>query len=248
MMDITIPFIHLEKIIETQVVDKNLLNQHLNIDDPEVIEFKKNEKPKIKITLHRLEPEGPVRESEVVSFPINNDSRVDMVIHSTEGRPLQYHLTPIKTGFLWDLSKFKKVDLLRCGRFKNNDFLPMITENPLEMDLGVSREHSLIGFYNSKIYYIDYGTSTRYSKEKEKESSNSSTHPSLTHFGSKNGSWLYQNNTITDCIKNMCVPWDITSSIGIGTFFYNVAFPDQRYKLFHQFTFTYEILENPAEE
>ncbi|MBN2145472.1 MAG: hypothetical protein JW774_12720 [Candidatus Aureabacteria bacterium] len=238
-MDITLPFIHLEKIIETQVVDRKLLNEHLNVDDPEIILFKKKEPPRVKVTFSRMEPKEPSDEVEVVSFPVNNDSRVEMVINSKSGKPLQYHLTPIKSCFLWDLHQFKKVDLLRCGRFKHNDFLPLIRENPLEMDLGVSREHSLIGFYNSKIYYIDYGTSTRYAKSQEVSNP---AQTNLTHFGSKNGSWLYQDYIITDCIKNMCVLWEIPTVVGIGTFFYNVSINDKKLKLFHHFSFSYEML------
>lgn len=241
VMDITIPYIHAKEILNTAVIDKDMLNKYMDIDDPEIIYYKQKVSPKIKITFSRLEPDNSIKDSEMVSFPINEDSRVDLVISSSGGNPQKFHITPIKTVYLWDLSLFKKVDILRCGRFKKNDFLPIIKETPLEMDLGVSREHSLICYFDSKVYYVDYGTSTKFleSDEMPKLESN------ISHFGSKNGSWHYKDYKISDCIKNRCLQWDIDSVVGIGTFFYNIiisAKPDQKLKLFHQFSFKYDLV------
>lgn len=235
-MDITIPYSHIQEILKTKVVDKDELSRHMSIDEPEVCAFKECNPPKLRVTLSRLEPDNSIPDSEIVSFPVNEDSRIDMVISSKSGKPQRYHLRPIKVAYLWDLSRFGKVDVLRCGRFKRNDFLPVIKEDPLEMDLGVSREHSLICFFDSKVYYIDYGTSTKYLESQEKPLISTP----VSHFGSKNGSWVYHEYSIVDCVKNRCVEWNVHSLIGIGTFFYNVIYQEMPLKLFHQFSFKYE--------
>lgn len=244
-LDITMPFVHLEKILDSHVINKDAIHEHIDINNTEILDFKQKNNPKIKVTFSRLESEEDAGDSsDIVSFPINDDDRVDMVINSKQGKPLKYHLNPIKVSYLWDISSFKKVDLLRCGRFKQNDFQPVTKEIPvLEMDLGVSREHSLIGYFNSKMYYIDYGTSIKITQESPPQNED----PKVTHFGSKNGSWVYREFHIADCIKNRCVEWNIHSVIGIGTFFYNVLHSNARQgetavKLLNQFSFEYETL------
>lgn len=242
-VDITIPYIHIEKMLGAHGVDKNFINQHLNINDPEVTLFKEKNKPKVKVNFYRLDPEMPTDEIEdIVSVPVDEDSRIDMVINTQNNQPRSFKLKQIHSAYLWDLSSFEKVDLLRSGRFKKNDFIPIIQENPLKMDLGVSREHSLICYYNSQMFYIDYGTSIKFDPE-ELENAKNGNGKTISHFGSKNGSWIYQNYNIQDCIKNSCVKWSSDYYIGIGTFFYKVKLNEQNLKLYHQFSFNYEILE-----
>lgn len=237
-MDVTFPYLHLKDILNNKYIDKETINQHIKINDPEIILFKEQTPPKIKITLFCLEPLHPSSESsDILSFPVNADSRIDMVIGSKSGKPQQFILRSIKSCFLWDLSKFNKVDIVRSGRFKQNDFHPVICEEPIEMDLGVSREHSLICYFDQKVFYVDYGTSTKHLANQKALPDKSS------HFGSKNGSWVYREYSIVDCIKNRSYEWNIHSTIGIGTFFYNVMLNDINLKLFHQFSFNYEYLK-----
>ncbi|EKD26769.1 MAG: hypothetical protein ACD_79C01022G0002 [uncultured bacterium] len=236
--DITLPNIHIENILKTKNVDKEEIKAHLTTNDPEIRLYKETNKPAIKVTFYRLDVENPdVENAELLSFPINSDSRIDMLIHTKSDKLINYGLIPVKSCYLWDLSKFSKVDILRCGRFKKNDFHPITKEEPLEMDLGVSREHSLICYYNSQMYYIDYGTSS-----KIEDMENKSNKDSINHYGSKNGSWIYSDFLINECIKNACVEWKSNDIIGIGTFIYNLIIRNNKLKLFHQFSFEYEIL------
>lgn len=234
--DVTIPHFHMEKILKSKIVNNELVSQHLNVYEPEISLYKETTPPKIKIIFYRLESKNISTDSDKVAFPINDNSCIEMVIQRENNTPQNFKLIPIKTAYLWDLSKFDKVDVLKCGRFKRNDFLPIINEEPIEMDLGVSREHSIIGLFKNKLYYIDLGTSKKYITDNDIIGQEVND----THFGSKNGSWLYKNFQIEKCIKNECTEWENNDIIGIGTFFYNVSYKENKLKLFHQFSFQYE--------
>lgn len=245
-LDITLPSIHMEEILKTQNIDKEKIKELFNVEDTEIFDYKRSVPPKYRINFYRLEQTGNElnssdnknNDSDLVSFPVNEDSRIDLVINKDKEKIISYNLFKVKSSLLWDLKELKKVDILSCGRFKTNDFLPVICDIPLNMDLGVSREHALICCYESKLFYIDYGTSQKHKGKPHLDPD----HPTQTHFGSKNGSWLYKSGSIVECIKNKCVEWEAGSDIGIGTFFYNILIYDKHLKLFHQFSFDFEIL------
>jgi hypothetical protein len=241
-LDITIPNLYIRQILKSRSIDRERLSSHFQVNDPEIRLFKETTAPGVRVNFFRLEPtDAALRDSELLSVPVNEDSRIDLVIPSRTGKPRDFAMVPVKSCPLWDLSRFDKVDLLRCGRFKKNDFHPIIRENPIEMDLGVSREHSLICLYDSQMHYIDYGTSVSHLDEKSARSGEE-----RSHFGSKNGSWMYDGFEIAECIKNRCVTWKEQTTMGIGTFFYNIRVDSRPLKLMHQFCFTYEPYDNPA--
>ena len=57
-MDITIPFNHIQEILKTRVIDKEMLNKHMSVNEPEIIAYKEKTPPMIKVTFSRLEPEA----------------------------------------------------------------------------------------------------------------------------------------------------------------------------------------------
>ncbi len=224
-VDITIPHMHLQNLLDTSNLSKEIVNQYLNINDPEIIDYKKNTPPAVKVIFSKLDATDPFTNTA-------NRHKID------GGLKPSYKITPVQELNLWDLEPLNKVDTLTCGRFKDRDFSPVVAEDPIKLDLGVSREHSLICFYNSQVFYIDYGTSIKHALSKK-------LHQDIDkekHSGSRNGSWFYENFEIKNSITNECVGWQQEYIIGIGSFFYNMLIGNKDVRVFHQFSFNYEYL------
>lgn len=239
--DVTIPIPHLEKIFAEKQIKKEKVLNSFGKSSNDIFEFKKLFPPKIKVSFFRTEKSESAgvetKSKEILSIPVNKHSVVEVVL-TDSGKYASYQQLPIQSQYLWDLSSFDQVDILRLGRFKDNDFLPVISDQPYALDLGVSRQHAFIAYHHQQLFYVDLGTSTKFKFKDSKQAKQE-----RTHFGSKNGSWLYEQSKISKCIQNECILWLPGTMIGMGTFFHHAKIGEKEYELLHQFTLVFEELE-----
>lgn len=150
----------------------------LIFDEKEVQEKIANSAPIVRVFLTRLEARHKFYESP---------QRNNLLLASLDRAEVI-----VEEKYLYDLGDLGRAMCLTIGRYSHNHFRPFLTEEAVEMDPYVSREHGLV-FFNEKrqVCFHDIGTFKK---------------------GSTNGTKL---NDIT-VMKDDIIIWSISDYFGLG--------------------------------
>lgn len=168
----------------------------LLFDEKEVADKIAKSNPVVRVLFTRLEPKQ--------KFFISSQTTPDL-------ESLEFAQILVEEKYLYDLGDIGRAMCVTIGRYSHNHFRPFLTEDAVEMDPFVSREHGLI-FLNEKLQvcYHDIGTFKK---------------------GSTNGTKL---NDIS-VVKNEILCWDEGDYFGLGeclnVFKANTRITESKFKL-----------------